>query len=300
MIMKEKNDLLEQRIKEDLENEAQELREMLADFEEGELSPEKKAGMKEELHRRIEEYEVRKVVEQLPKKYQEAMKAGLKVMNDDTEFSEEIGIVTEKETSGEKKVIYKRKRLRVYAALAAVLVMAMALGINSFGGAERVLEIVKRAVGGREVVKVNTDEGNLILEKESEEEAYQKIRDELGIEPVKIAIHIPGFKFVSAEINPEAQMAELLYKCKGETVVYCMGAAHGDSSWGIDVEDEVTERYTQNVKDISVEIKEYETPDTDVKRYSANFSHQNVDYFMMGTVEKEDFEKIIKNLYILM
>lgn len=277
--MKEKNSLLEQRIKEDLENEAQEIREMLADFEEGELSAERKADMKEGLHRQIDEYEVHKVMEQLPKKYQDAMKAGLEAME------------------AEKKVVRKKKRLRVYAALAAALVMAMALGINSFGGAERVLKMIKRAVGGREVVQVDTDADNLIISTENEKEAYQKIKDELGIEPVRISLRMGDFQFVSAEINPEAQMAELLYKYKNENVVYCMDAAHGHSSWGIDVEDEVTERYTKNVKGISVEIKEYETPETDTKRYSANFNHQNVEYFMMGTMEKEEFEKIIKNLH---
>lgn len=281
-MMKEKNSLLEQRIKEDLENEAQEIRKMLEDFEEGELSAEKKADMKDGLHRQIDEYEVHKVMEQLPKKYQDAMKTGLEIMD------------------AEKKIVYKKKRLRVYAALAAALVMAMALGINSFGGAERVLKIIKRAVGGREVVQVDTDEDNLIINTENEKEAYQKIKDELGTEPVRIIDRMGDFQFVSAEINPEAQMAELLYKYKNENVIYCMDAAHGDGSWGIDVEDEVTERYTENVKGISVEVKEYETPEKGTKRYSANFNHQNVDYFMMATMEREDFEKIIENLYILM
>ncbi len=46
--------------------------------------------------------------------------------------------------------------------------------------------MVRQAVGDREVEKVNSSDENLVIVEEDEEEAYQKISDEFGVEPVKI------------------------------------------------------------------------------------------------------------------
>lgn len=283
--MKEQKDFTEQLIKEELEREAQDIQSLLADFDAEELSAEQKSTMKEALYQRINAYEVDKVLEQLPEKYKEAMKTGLEVME------------KKEEDKAGKKRVRKRKRLRVYAVLAAALIMVMALGINSFGGAERIVEIVKRAVGGREIVKVNSSGENLILEDESEEEAYQAVRDELGIEPVRIIGRPESLVFEMVEIQPDAQMAEFLYEHDGKSVSYILNAAQTDTSWGVDVEDEMTDRYRITVNDVPVEIKEYQTPETKVKRYSANFTHKNVDYFLVGTMEKDEFENMIRTLH---
>ena len=51
--------------------------------------------------------------------------------------------------TSEKKVHYRRKPLKIYLALAAVIVCVLAMGITSMGGPERVVRMVRQAVGDR-------------------------------------------------------------------------------------------------------------------------------------------------------
>ena len=51
----------------------------------------------------------------------------------------------------EKKAHYRKKPLKIYLVLAAVIVCVMAMGITSMGGPERVVRMVKQAVGDRDV-----------------------------------------------------------------------------------------------------------------------------------------------------
>ena len=53
--------------------------------------------------------------------------------------------------TSEKKVHYRRKPMKIYLALAAVIVCVLAMGITSMGGPERVVRMVRQAVGDRDV-----------------------------------------------------------------------------------------------------------------------------------------------------
>ena len=68
--------------------------------------------------------------------------------------------------TSEKKVHYRRKPLKIYLALAAVIVCVLAMGITSMGGPERVVRMVRQAVGDRDVEQVDsnkTDKQNKII-----------------------------------------------------------------------------------------------------------------------------------------
>jgi hypothetical protein len=65
----------------------------------------------------------------------------------------------------------------------------------------------------------------------------------------------------------------------------------------MDVEDEVVNRYTITNSRFKIKVKEYKVKETEEQRFSARFSYNGLDYFLIGTMGKEDFEKIINNLY---
>ena len=46
--------------------------------------------------------------------------------------------------------------------------------------------MMKSFVGDREVEQVDSSDENLVIVEEDEEEAYQKISEEFGVEPVKL------------------------------------------------------------------------------------------------------------------
>ena len=79
----------------------------------------------------------------------------------------------------EKKHRFRRKAyLSRVAAAVVIVLLAGGIGVTSFGGPERVMEMMKRNVGSRKVEQVDSNKDNLVIKEENEEEAYQKIKDE--------------------------------------------------------------------------------------------------------------------------
>lgn len=294
--MKDKKELLEQTIKEDLEKEAQEILRALETSDVDELSDEKQIKLKKKIDEKIEAYEFEKICNGLPEEYRDALRAGMELKKQESAIDEKSE--TDGEEAGENtRRVRKRKSLRVYVALAAVMVMALAVSISSVGDGRSLMKTIKSMVGEREVVKVNSGEDNKVIEVESEEEAYQKIKDKLEIEPVKIMSLPSKTKFIKAEINIELQVAELYYLYNNENIVFIVSGDMAKNSMGIDVEDKQTKNYTIDIHGVHIEIISYETDATRTERYCANFNYKNSKYFLMGVMNQEEFEEILYNLY---
>ena len=146
---------------------------------------------------------------------------------------------------------------------------------------------------------MDSDEENLKIAEEREEEAYQEIKDTFGVDPVKIIKSLRGMVFSESVIDKKLQMAELYYQYNGENVVYLINTSYAGSSWGQDTEDEVTDTYYEEREGAIIEIKEYQIEGENAKKYSANYKYKGVEYYLIGTMDKEDFEIIIDNLYFL-
>ena len=281
--MKENGADLDQIIKEEIEKEAGEIQEIIQNSDAEDLPEDRKERIHQKLQEQIESYEREKVYKQLSQEDREAL---------------ELGKQIQKERQEEK--IRRGKgvgRLRKAALnLAAVMALVLVLGITSVGGPERFVEIMKRAVGGREVVQVDSDEENLKIAEEQEEEAYQEIKDAFGVDPVRIVVRPEQLKYVKLEIDKTIQVAEMFYQYEGKTVVYFINVPYTDASWGIDVEDKTTDSYHKEKKGVKIEVKEYQTEDGEQK-YSASYVYRGMEYFLIGTMKQEEFELIIDNLH---
>ena len=202
--------------------------------------------------------------------------------------------------TSEKKVHYRRKPLKIYLALAAVIVCVLAMGITSMGGLERVVRMVRQAVGDRDVEQVDsnkTDKQNKIIEGEAEEEAYQKIRDTFDTDVVKVFVCLPDMKFDTMNLDESKQVAEMYYSYDGETIGYIINMPYRDSSWGVDFEDSVEKKYSKEIHKCKINITLYEIEDSNVPKCVAKFKYGNIEYILMGTMSEQNFEKILKNLF---
>lgn len=202
--------------------------------------------------------------------------------------------------TSEKKVHYRRKPLKIYLALAAVIVCVLAMGITSMGGPERVVRMVRQAVGDRDVEQVDsnkTDKQNKIIEGEAEEEAYQKIRDTFDTDVVKVFVCLPDMKFDTMNLDESKQVAEMYYSYDGETIGYIINMPYRDSSWGVDFEDSVEKKYSKEIHKCKINITLYEIEDSNVPKCIAKFKYGNIEYMLMGTMSEQNFEKILKNLF---
>ena len=282
--MKENGSDLEEIIREELQKEAEDIRETVESSEGESLSEDRKEKIRENLQNEIQAYEKEKVYEQLSQEDREALELGRQIQR-------------ERQEDGKKKG--GRRIWKIALNLAAALVLVSVLGITSLGGPERIVEMVRTMVGDREVVKVNSNEDNLKIAEEREEEAYQEIKDTFGVDPVRIVANPEGFEFSELVMDEPIQMAEMFYEYKGENTVYFVNASYSAGSWGMDAEDEVTDTFYEEKKGVQIEIKEYKVSESGKKRYSAHYEYKGIEYFLIGTMEWQDFEKIINNLYFI-
>lgn len=294
--MKDKKELLERTIKEDLEKEAQEILKALETSDADKLSDEKQLELKKKIDKKIEDYEFEKICNELPEEYRDALRAGMELKKQE-DSADSNHKQDEEKTDGNKKVVRKRKSLRVYVALAAVMTLLLVVGMSTMGDGGGFIKTIQSLVGEREVIKANSGEDNYIIEVESEEEAYQKIRNELGIKPVQITDVPIEARFQKAVIEDELKVAEIYYQYQEDNIIYIINGDKAKNSIGVSVEDEVVEDYTLEVKGTLIYIKECEIPSTKQRRYYASFDYRETKYFLSGMMRREEFEKILKNLY---
>ena len=195
-----------------------------------------------------------------------------------------------------KKPRGRKRPLKIYMALAAVIICVLAMGITSIGGPERVVRMVRQAVGDRDVEQVDSSDENKMIEGEDEEEAYEKIGKELNVKPVKIITGLKGMKFKEMIYDKESQIAEFIYKYRKKTVAYFVNASYLDSSFGINVDDSKVKEYKKKIKGREIRISEYEVEENKEYRYIASFKEKGIEYYIVASMTEKDFEKILKNL----
>ena len=160
------------------------------------------------------------------------------------------------------------------------------------------MEVLKQAIGDREMTKVNSDEEGTVNSGENLEElAYQEIRDAFGIDPVKIIQRPEEIKYSYMELDENLQTALLLYTKQGKTISYIINASQTDGVWGFDIEDPLIDEYVYSLDRTDVTVQKYEIAETKEIEYSASFDYKDVHYQITGIMTEEELEEILDNLY---
>lgn len=285
--MKDKKECIETFIKETIEQEAEDIR---RENEEERNKRKMPAEIKERIWRQLEtdiaDYERRECYAELSDEDYRALRLGQDMM---------------KKKKTEKRTARKKRKIMFCGGLAAVFVVVIAASVNSVGRHERVAQFVTSKIGGREVIKVNSSDENLVIVEEDEEEAYQTMGDEFGIRPVQILIgYLEGMCFESMEFDTTLQLAELSYYYQNNKIIYMVSASYKGSSWGMDVEDKNVNEYILENKYCTIKVREYMVSNKEINKYSANFEYGGLEYFLVGTMEKRDFEIILENLHFIL
>lgn len=278
-------------MEEQMQKEAEQIEEELKKNPEiARLSP--GDGAKERLYERIEEYERQQAVRRLSPEDQEALRLGRQIQKE--KAREEESKAASRPGSGSKRFF---KRL---AGVAAVFVIVAAVGITGVGGPDRVMEVVQRIFGGRETIRVNSDDKEVLYDEEDKEEAaYQEIKDVLGIDPVRLIKSLPYMKFMDMQLDPDLRVADIFYNNEGENISYIINCSQEDAAWGADIEDTLIREYIYPLNDVQILIQEYVVEETGDKKYSAQFEYKEVHYQLTGIMTEEQMEEILNNLHFL-
>lgn len=203
-----------------------------------------------------------------------------------------------KEKEEEKSRAKRRHRWKRITAAAAVLVLVIGIGTTGVGGPKRLVEMVEGTFGGRDASRVNVSkEETKDTEENKEERIYQEIKDKLDFDPVKIIILPNMMEYEYGEIDEDMQMAQLIYKYGEGNISYSINATYSEKVVGTDLEDDITDSYIFQEDKLKAEVTEHELEGSNMKEYSAKFEYKGIHYQIIGTMGKEDFEKVLKNLH---
>lgn len=285
-IMANKEDRIEKKIKEDLYKKAEEIREEISRTEGSEISEELKEDIRIKLQEQIDAYEEEKAYAGLSEEDREALRLGREIRDG------------RKAGKAPLRVVRGKRRWRMYAAVAAAMVLVLAIGMTSMGGAERIASVIEQFVGEREVVQVDSDEGNMVSESEDEQKAYEGIKGEFGVDPVKL-IKNKDMEFMQMDLDVNLQVAELVYQYNDKNLWYIVSAGYYGSSFGLDIEDEVIKKEEIEVGGNVIELTTYRIKETNEEKCSAHFTYNTLEYFLTGMIKEKEFKNILEKLYFL-
>lgn len=234
----------------------------------------------------LEEKEREEAVNKLSEEDRKALELGRKMLK------AEVG---EREPE-EKKVRYRRKPVKIYLALAAVIICVLAMGITSMGGPERIVRMMTQNVGDREVEKSSKSEKVKTISSEDEEKAYQEIKDTFNTDVVKVGICLDDMTFNTVNIDEQKRMAEMYYKYKGKTIGYIINMPYGESSFGVDFEDPIEKEYVETIEGRKINITIYNLKKNKKTGCVAKFKYGNIEYLLTGTMNEKEFKIILNNL----
>lgn len=199
----------------------------------------------------------------------------------------------------EKKVVYhKKKKIRWFFILAAVFVLVLGVGMTSVGSKSYWKELLD-VFRGEETAKIIDVEDMEKKETEDIDEVfvYQEIKEKLGITPVEFRYKPELMILKKYEIDEKLKLARLFFEYEKKYIMYTFYASNEDSSWIEKDEDKKIGEYSLKVNNVQIQVEEVQKPKQKEVSRIAKFEYQGVCYELKGQLGKEEFDKILENLY---
>ena len=248
----------------------------------------KKLSLKEEIDKQAEKIEKEvcenKEIEDM--KVSEDMETSLFSRIQEYEYDKRI-----------KKVHRRKKKRMIIVAFAAVLVLAMGSMITGVGS-KPYWRVLWDELNGEETASgIDVEDMDSQKSEDVDEmETYQEIREKLGISAVRLREKPENMYLERYIIDVEQRYAILFYNYNDEIIRYTIYLNDSDSSFGQKELDKKTEEYKVETDRQIVTVEEYEVEGYGNKRYIANFKYRDVNYQLMGIMDKDEFNGILKNM----
>lgn len=198
------------------------------------------------------------------------------------------------------KTVHRRKKKRyVVLALAAVLVLVFGSVMTGVGSKSYWKILWDRMIGEEQLSVINVENMDAHGTEDLDDvQVFKLIREELGILPVRFGYVPKGMVFTEYELDYEQRRAVLLYEYQDWTIRYRMYMNDTESSFAqTEVDSLVNEYKIEASENTIIQISEYDIENEEQNRFVAEFEYRDAQYQLMGIMEKEEFNEIIKNLY---
>lgn len=201
-----------------------------------------------------------------------------------------------------RKVLERRKYRKVWRGLgiaAILLVVMIGVGVSSEAGRFRIANFWNFLVGQETVIRVENDDPERAVESTHEEEAaWSDIEKKTGIVPVKFMYLPEGMRFDGYEINEVHGVTDLFYGYEEAYIKVSM--TNGENT----TRSSKSELHYDGVKINEIPVVsnygEYiivETETENGNNYSVTFERNDCNYSIYGVCTKEEFVKLIKNIF---
>lgn len=247
------------------------------------------------------ENEMKKEAEQIEKKVREDRSLDDIKVSDEMEKELFNKIQDYEYDKRHKKVVRKKKKSKlVIGALAAVLILVCGSVMTSVGSKSYWKTLWNDSNGDEQNNGIDVENMESIESEDIDEVgAYKEIAKVMGDSLVRMEYKPRGMVLKRYTIDKEQRMAVLFYQYGEEIIKYYMYINSTDSSFGEKTVDQLLDEYEfQNGKH-SILVKQYEIKDSDKRRYIAEFEYKDIHYQIKGSMEKEEFEKILENLFFM-
>ena len=196
---------------------------------------------------------------------------------------------------GDSAVGYRKlSKVAGFVIVCAIAVFAASMTIEA--NRNYFVDSVKYLTGNDTKILIDNDASN---DKPSldEEQARDKIEEEMGVEVPEFLYRPETFEFYKYEITPESGIANLQYLYEGNVLsVYMKKVNDNLQSSGISIPGNDINIIYPDKENIPVHIIEIEEENDLVPGYIAEWTYQNVYYQMIGKMPKKIFEKILKEM----
>lgn len=198
-----------------------------------------------------------------------------------------------------KKAVHRsKKKRRLFLALAAVLILVCGSVITGTGSKSYWKVLWDRVAGDENLSVVNVENMDAQEAKDLDEvQLFNEIRREIGISPVRFGYMPKNLFFTGYELDKDQSRAVIFYRYNDQIMQYSMYMNNKDSSYGRTELDQLVDEYQIEMNNkIIIDVKEYSVVNRENNRYLAEFEYKDAQYQLTGLMEKEEFDKIIKNL----
>lgn len=247
------------------------------------------------------ENEMKKEAEQIEKKVREDKSLDDITVSDEMEKELFNKIQDYEYDKRHKKVIRKKKKSKlVIGALAAVLILVCGSVMTSVGSKSYWKMLWNDSNGDEQNNGIDVENMESIETEDIDEVGvYKEIAKVMGNYLVRMEYKLKNMVLKRYIIDKEQRMAILFYQYGEEVIKYYMYTNSTDSSFGEKTVDQLLDEYEfQNGKH-SILVKQYEIKNSDEERYIAEFEYNDIHYQIKGSMEKEEFEKILENLFFM-
>ena len=187
---------------------------------------------------------------------------------------------------------WKKNRKKIMQLVGGVF----AAGLGADASREHIMNIFgKVGSEGQKVFLEKTDEE---IFDANEERDRKQINEELGINVPKLIYKPEGMTYESYAIDDKIQRAKMQYLTKDQKCYYIyMNKKAVDTREVMEIDGKVIAQHLLNVEYLEKGVKVEQMEEENGRSlYKADFYYDDVYYLLIGEMEKEEFDEIIKKM----